>query len=105
MIVGGAVNLTPVSRHYLDHIGALGGYSTQFHITKQIEFSFLPASRKLGAFNFDKIDKIGHGAIRITRGELLPALLRAVQRAALTTYYGSNLKDILEDDNTIEAIF
>lgn len=103
--VGGATNLTPTAMRYLDHLGVLGEAKNLAAETKAMEVYSIDSGKKLGSVFFDRADKTGYGAMRITRWDLLSSLLVGAKRKGISIHYGAKLTEVIEENSKVVAKF
>ncbi|KIY03200.1 uncharacterized protein Z520_01667 [Fonsecaea multimorphosa CBS 102226] len=103
--VGGAVNLTPTALRYLDHLGVLDEARNLAAETRAMEVFSIDSGRKLGIVDFDRADKVGYGAMRITRWDLLSCLLAGAKKRDINIQYGAKLVEITERSDKVTAKF
>lgn len=103
--VGGATNLTPTAMRYLDHLGVLGEAQNLAAETKAMEVFSIDSGKKLGSVFFDRADKTGYGAMRITRWDLLSSLLAGAKSKEIPIHYGAKLTEIVEENDKVVARF
>jgi 2-polyprenyl-6-methoxyphenol hydroxylase-like FAD-dependent oxidoreductase len=111
--IGGAVNLTPNALRLLSHLGALQEIRAAKYGAEclAVEVFDLYTNQKIAESNFRGPDGKGLGeppftALRITRGEALEGVLRAIAKCDnINMVCGKKTVDISEDENSVELVF
>tara|TARA_R110002003_G_scaffold97_30_gene7985 strand:+ start:12096 stop:13385 length:1290 start_codon:yes stop_codon:yes gene_type:complete len=111
--IGGAVNLTPNALRLLSHLGALQEIRAAAYGAEclAVEVFDLYTNQKIAESSFRGPDGKGLGepaftALRITRGEALEGVLRAIAKCDnIKMECGKKTVKISEDENSVELVF
>jgi 2-polyprenyl-6-methoxyphenol hydroxylase-like FAD-dependent oxidoreductase len=92
--IGGAINLTPAAMRYLDALGVADAVMAHSYETKAIEIFALRTGGKLGAIDYDDLERFKFRGRRVRRAALLRALLEAFEGLGGKVQYGRRAVDV-----------